>query len=107
MSTALPLYVKLELRAITNSQRSRDNPVVISSTIPSAKYSCSGSPDMFVKGRTATDGLLGRDRGLASGAPVVDTATSIKYPRFGTVLMICWRLSPKARRTSLMQTGNE
>src|SRR5262249_13596708 len=41
------------------------------------------------------------------GAPVADTATSIKYPRFGTVLTICWCLSPKARRTSLMQTGNE
>jgi hypothetical protein len=29
--------VKLELRAITNSQRMRDKAVMISSTIPSAK----------------------------------------------------------------------
>src|SRR5215471_11866549 len=32
---------------------------MISSTMPSAKYSCSGSPPMLVKGRTAMDGLSG------------------------------------------------
>jgi len=39
--------VKLELRAMTNSQRMRDSAVMISSTMPSAKYSCFGSPLMF------------------------------------------------------------
>jgi len=34
-----------------------DNAVMISSTMPSAKYSCSGSPLMFWNGRTAIDGL--------------------------------------------------
>src|SRR5262249_2467757 len=61
-STDLPLYAKLESRAITNSQRIRDNPAVMSSTIPSAKYSCSGSPLKFLKGSTAIEGLSGRAR---------------------------------------------
>jgi hypothetical protein len=51
------LQTKLELRAITNSHLIRDNPVMISSTMPSAKYSCSGSPLMFWNGRTAIEGL--------------------------------------------------
>jgi hypothetical protein len=38
----------------------RDCAVVISSTIPSAKYSCSGSPLMFWNGRRAIEGLSGR-----------------------------------------------
>ena len=42
-----PLYVKLELRAMTNSHRMRDSAVMISSTMPSTKYSCSGSPLIF------------------------------------------------------------
>ena len=68
-STGLPLYMKLELRAITNSHLMRDNPVVMSSTIPSAKYSCSGSPLMFWKGSTAIEGLSGRDSaGLSESA---------------------------------------
>src|SRR6266567_3323017 len=37
----------------------RDSAVIISSTIPSVKYSCSESPLMFWNGRTATDGLSG------------------------------------------------
>src|SRR5215831_4293003 len=44
---------------ITNSQRIRDSAVVMSSTMPSAKYSCSGSPLRFWNGRTAMDGLSG------------------------------------------------
>src|SRR5262249_44397084 len=55
-----PLYVKLELRAITKSQRMRDSAVMISSTMPSAKYSCSGSPLILANGNTAIDGLSGR-----------------------------------------------
>ena len=51
--------MKVELRAITNSHLIRDSPVVMSSTMPSAKYSCSGSPLMFWNGSTAIDGLSG------------------------------------------------
>jgi hypothetical protein len=58
--------VKLELRAMTKSQRIRDSAVMISSTMPSAKYSCSGSPLIFVNGSTAIDGLSGS--GSADGA---------------------------------------
>jgi hypothetical protein len=39
------LFVKLELRAITNNHLNRESAVVISSTMPSAKYSCSRSPE--------------------------------------------------------------
>src|SRR5262245_18543641 len=35
----LPLYWKLELRAMTNSSLNRDSSVMMSSTMPSAKYS--------------------------------------------------------------------
>ena len=44
---------------MTNSQRMRDSAVMISSTMPSTKYSCSGSPLMFWNGSTAIDGLSG------------------------------------------------
>jgi hypothetical protein len=54
--------MKLELRAITNNHLMRDNPVMMSSTIPSTKYSCSGSPLMFWKGKTAIEGSSGSDR---------------------------------------------
>jgi hypothetical protein len=40
-----------------------------SSLIPSEKYSCSGSPDMLVKGKTAIEGLLGGASGLATSGP--------------------------------------
>jgi hypothetical protein len=44
----------------------RERAVIISSTMPSAKYSCSGSPLMFWNGKTAIDGLSG------SGSPLSD-----------------------------------
>ena len=58
------------IAAITNSHLIRDSPVLMSSTIPSAKYSCSGSPLMFWRGRTAIEGLSGRESctGVLSGA---------------------------------------
>src|SRR3954468_22084991 len=65
-STVRPLYVKLELRAITNSQRIRDNAEMMSSTTPSVKYSCSASPLRFTNGKAAMDGLSGRGSASAS-----------------------------------------
>jgi hypothetical protein len=38
------LWAKEELRAMTNSERKRDSSVMMSSVMPSLKYSCSGSP---------------------------------------------------------------
>src|SRR5882672_9958776 len=66
---AWPLYVKLELRAMTKSQRMRESAVMISSTMPSAKYSCSGSPLILAKGSTAIDGLSGSGSARVSAAP--------------------------------------
>src|SRR5436305_934327 len=43
---------------MTKSQRIRESAVIISSTVPSAKYSCSGSPLILAKGSTAIDGTL-------------------------------------------------
>src|SRR6516165_9474694 len=57
MSTVFPLYANVELRAMTNRDLKRDSAVVISSTIPSAKYSCSGSSLMLSNGSTAIEGL--------------------------------------------------
>src|SRR4029077_7349353 len=51
---------------MTKSQRMRDSAVMISSTMPSAKYSCSGSPLILAKGSTAIDGLSG---GGSRGGP--------------------------------------
>src|SRR5215472_15132085 len=45
---------------MTKSQRMRLSAVMISSTMPSTKYSCSGSPLIFANGNTAIDGLSGR-----------------------------------------------
>src|SRR5215510_8522083 len=67
MSTGLPLKVKLEFRAITNNHLNRESAVVISSTIPSAKYSCSGSPLMFSNGNTAIEGLSGSASAVFAG----------------------------------------
>src|ERR1700722_18988754 len=60
--------MKLELRAMTKSHLIRERPVMMSSTIPSAKYSCSGSPLIFVNGITANDGLSGGARAGCSFA---------------------------------------
>ena len=72
MWTFLPLKVNDELRAMTKSCDSFDSAVMMSSEMPSAKYSCSASPLMLAKGSTAIDGLSGGGRrwrfvsGLAS-----------------------------------------
>ena len=51
--------MKLELRAMTNKKFKRESAVMMSSATPSAKYSCSRSPDMFWNGKTAIEGLSG------------------------------------------------
>jgi len=60
--------MKLEFRAMTISQRMRDGAVMISSTMPSAKYSCSGSPLRLWNGSTAIDGREGRGGSAVAGA---------------------------------------
>jgi len=55
-SGVLPLYAKLEVRATTLRPAIFERSVVVSSLIPSEKYSCSGSFDMLFKGSTAIEG---------------------------------------------------
>jgi hypothetical protein len=61
------LYVKLELRAMTKNHRTFDSAVMMSSLMPSAKYSCSVSPLMFWNGSTAIEGLSGS---ASTGGPL-------------------------------------
>jgi hypothetical protein len=74
MSGDLPLKAKLELRAMTNSHLMRDRPVMMSSTIPSTKYSCSASPLILANGNTAIDGRSGN----ASGAVTSSSSGSVR-----------------------------
>jgi hypothetical protein len=67
--------VKLELRAMTNSQRMCESAETMSSTTPSAKYSCSGSPLRFRNGSTAIEGLSGRASACADVASALAKAT--------------------------------
>src|SRR5437764_6437500 len=55
-----------ELRAMTKNQCSFDRAVMMSSVMPSAKYSCSASPLIFTNGSTARDG---RSEALCSILP--------------------------------------
>src|SRR5262249_23788049 len=63
-----PLNTKLESRAMTISSWIFDKVVSTSSAIPSAKYSCSGSPDMFLNECTAMEGLSGNGGALSASA---------------------------------------
>ena len=42
---------------MTNRAETFDRSVIMSSVMPSEKYSCSGSPEMLSKGSTAIDGF--------------------------------------------------
>ena len=102
---------------MTNSSENRDSSVMMSSTMPSAKYSCSGSPLRLVKGRTAIEGLSGRARAGLGGStgprrhPCRDgpcssrTAPTKRKPLRGSVLIsrCSSPLSPIAPRAALMR----
>src|SRR5260221_438575 len=62
--------MKDELRAITRNQRSFDSAVMMSSLMPSEKYSCSGSPLMLLKGSTAMAGRSGSGKGSGDGSSI-------------------------------------
>src|SRR5690349_23593969 len=79
-----------ELREITDSHLTRESPVMISSTMPSAKYSCSESPVMFWNGSTAIEGLsddadVGEASAPSRAAGDSDLRPTSRYPRPGTV----------------------
>ena len=54
---------------MTNSPEILDKSVIRSSVSPSAKYSCSASPLMFLNDSTAIEGLSGRETPCARGMP--------------------------------------
>ena len=56
---------------MTKSHLIRDSAVITSSTIPSVKYSCSGSPLRFSNGSTAIDGLSGSGSSVKAAAAVI------------------------------------
>src|SRR3984957_6640376 len=92
----LPLKVNEELRAMTKSCESFDSEVMRSSEMPSAKYSCSASPLMLAKGRTAIDGLssaaadgaseVGVDRLRRAGSCGWPDVEGVDAQRLGDVL---------------------
>jgi hypothetical protein len=111
-----------ELRAITKNQRSLDSAVMMSSLMPSEKYSCSGSPLMLMKGSTAMagrsdGGKAGRDcswstsgggAAASAGASPFDcvrTAPTKRRPLRAMVRISLWSspLSPIAFRAALMR----
>ena len=55
---------------MTLNQRRCESAVVRSSVMPSAKYSCSGSPVMLAKGNTTSMGGLADEAFGGGGAPV-------------------------------------
>jgi hypothetical protein len=67
--------VKAELREMTKREEVPERAVVRSSVIPSAKYSCSGSPLMFAKGNTTIEGRSGRAGASEGKTPRASSAT--------------------------------
>ena len=84
---------------MTNTDFERDSPVMMSSTMPSAKYSCSGPPLIVSNGSTAMEGLSGSGRagfgcsvGISLTAPPAGffasrTVPTKRNPFRGNVLM--------------------
>src|SRR5215813_7623617 len=86
MFTALPLYVKAELRAITKRLEILERSLVRTSVRPSLKYSCSGSLLRGTKGRMVREGLSGSGNHravllLVTGAAALAPASITRYPR--------------------------
>src|SRR5260370_8256351 len=81
MWKGLALYGKLELRGMTNRDFDRDSPVMMSSAMPSAKYSCSGSELRLAKGRIAIEGLSGSARAGFGGSIGLPADAAAAGPR--------------------------
>ena len=66
---------------MTNSSENRDSSVMMSSVMPSLKYSWPGSPLMLVKARTAIEGLSGRARYGVDGCELMSDAPASRNGR--------------------------
>ncbi len=77
-----PRFFKLRLEpaATTKIERKRPSAAPISSTMPSAKYSWSGSPERLANGRMAIDGLPPR----AAAAGAADIGGAVPRTRCST-----------------------
>src|SRR5258705_7802124 len=79
-----------------------DNAVMISSTIPSAKYSCSGSPDMFnVHPDAPGVSVPGRDHRLGDATGVVLAA--VQHAHGGVLRRSARRRARPVRQTPYLQ----
>ena len=96
--------MKLELRAITVRPPIFDKSVMMSSLMPSEKYSCSGSPDMLVNGKTAIDAVATFGSGLAAldraAAGVVALGCHFQT-RIGRSIFLTLISPPSWKRTSI------
>ena len=84
----------------------RDSAVMISSTMPSTKYSCSGSPLMFWNGRTAIDGLSATRPAAAGGSRRISMTSPTKRMPLRVKVRISRCVapsSPSARRAALIR----
>jgi len=84
--------------------------VIISSTMPSAKYSCSGSPLKLAKGNTAIDGLSGSGSTGEVGAARLFAATPrsrTRKTRTGRAMFLrfCSPMSSKPRSSLPMASS--
>ncbi len=76
---------------MTNSDLLRDSAAVISSTMPSAKYACSGSPERLAKGMTAMEGLLGNGSTGAFDVALGENAGAGSPPSSAAMLPMTFR----------------
>src|SRR5262249_45205991 len=92
----------LELRAITIRPPIFDKSVITSSLMPSEKYSCSASPDMLVKGKTAIDGVSALGVGPAAFERLAMTSVLPGYhfqTRIGRSIFLALMSPPPWKRT--------
>src|SRR5215510_11885522 len=85
----LPLYENDEFRAITKSEWKRDSSVMMSSVMPSVKYSCSASPLMFKNGKTAMEGLSGNVNGTGDETVASEAASTCQSDGSHFTLKAC------------------
>src|SRR5271168_4413472 len=97
--------VKAELREMTNIDRKRDKAVVISSTMPSEKYSCSGSALRFWNGSTTIDGLSGTG-GSGNRCASAGRLLSLSTDKGSITGRAGLRRSSRIRRTSASVSGS-
>ena len=69
--------MNVELRAITKTLRTMDRPIMICSVNPSLKYSWFGSPLIFIKGSTVSEGSSGNGNAIFSTEAVSRKIESI------------------------------